>query len=205
MRIGVDIDGVLNYRQEFMRAYGAKFCFEKGLLGLMDITEHSVRKMFGVTQEERDEFWWRYGKYQMWVWPAQQFAAEVIRKLRAEGHEIFIVTGRNNEDMSVDGMPKGWTWEDVTRDWLKRNGIEYDEIEFHRGRPAPNDKGTYCAEQGIEVMVEDLPEYLETLVGKTRVFVFDQPYNREVKLPEMERVYGWYDVYSKIRRMEATR
>ena len=65
MRIGVDIDGVLNYRQEFMRAYGAKFCFEKGLLGLMDITEHSVRKMFGVTQEERDEFWWRYGKYQM--------------------------------------------------------------------------------------------------------------------------------------------
>ena len=53
--------------------------------------------------------------------------------------------------------------------------------------------------------MEDLPEYLETLVGKTRVFVFDQPYNREVKLPEMERVYGWYDVYSKIRRMEATR
>ncbi len=66
------------------------------------------------------------------------------------GIEIFIVTGRNNEDMSVDGMPKGWTWEDVTRDWLKRNGIEYDEIEFHqRGRPAPNDKGTYCAEQGL--------------------------------------------------------
>lgn len=203
MRIGVDIDGVLNYRQEFMLAYGAKFCFEEGLPGLQRPEEHGTRAMWGLTKEQRDEFWWRYAKYQMWIWPAQCFAAEVIHKLRADGHEIFIVTGRNNDDPSVLGMPEGKNWEEITVDWLAQNKIEYDKIEFHRGRPAPNDKGTYCAEQGIDVMVEDLPEYLETLVGKTRIFVFDQPYNKDMELPNMQRVYSWYDIYSKIKRIEA--
>ncbi len=203
MRIGIDIDGVLNYRQEFMLAYGAKFCFENGLPGIQDAGTHSTRRMFGLTEEQRDEFWYRYAKYQMWIWPAQCFAAEVIRKLRDEGHEIFIVTGRNNDDIPAADMPEGMNWEGITIDWLARNGIEYDVIEFHRGRPAPNDKGTYCAEQGIDLMIEDLPEYLETLAGKTQIFVYDQPYNREVKLPKMQRVYSWYDVYSKIKEMEA--
>lgn len=203
MRIGVDIDGVLNYRQEFVLAYGAKYCAEKNLLGIRDVTSHNIGGMLGLTQEERDEFWWKYGKYQMWVWPARCFAAEVIQKLRAEGHEIFIVTGRSNSDLAVDGMPAGWTWEDVTKEWLAQNDILYDHIGFGWQGIAPNDKGTYCVEQNIDVMIDDLPEYLETLVGKTGIFVFDQPYNQEVKLPGMQRVYSWYDIYRKIKALEA--
>lgn len=198
MRIGVDIDGVLNYRQEFVLAYGTKFCVEKGLSGIQDATAHALRKVFGWTQEERDEFWRKYAKYQMWVWPARCFAAEVIQKLRAEGHEIFIVTGRSNDDPATEGMPAGWTWEDITKDWLARNEIQYDEIAFGRKDVVPNDKGTYCAEQGIDMMIDDLPGYLETLVGKTRIFVFDQPYNRGVELPGMRRVYSWYDIYERV-------
>lgn len=203
MRIGVDIDGVLNYRQEFMLAYGAKFCFEEGLPGIQDATVHRTSRVFNLTPAQRDEYWRRYGKYQMWIWPAQCFAAEVIKQLRRDGHEIFIVTGRNDEDLPVDGMPVGMGWEDITIDWLARNDIEYDQIEFHRGRPAPFDKGTYCAEQNIDIMIEDLPEYLVTLAGKTKIFVFDQPYNRTVDLPNMQRVYSWYDIYSKIRELTA--
>ena len=51
-------------------------------------------------------------------------------------------------------------------------------------------------------MIEDLPEYLEGFVGKTRVLIFDQPYNREVEVPNSERVYAWYDIYSKIQKMK---
>ena len=202
MKIGIDIDGVLNRRQEFVMAYGAKFCVERGLTGLQSPDEYSLRKMYGWTEEERNEFWWQYAKYQMWVWPAQSFAAEVIKKLRKDGHEIQIVTGRNNDDMRVEGMPANKSWEEVTVDWLRKNEIVYDKIEFHRGGSVPNDKGTYCAEQGIDVMIEDLPEYLETLVGKTRIMVFDQPYNRKIELPNMWRVYSWYDIYNKIKELE---
>lgn len=198
MRIGVDIDGVLNYRQEFVLSCGTKFCVEQGLPALKDPNSHSIREIFGISQAQRDEFWRKYARYQMWEWPAQNYAAEVIKRLRDEGHEIFIVTGRNNNDPRVEGMPEGETWETVTVDWLKRNNIIYDQIEFDRGRPAPHDKGTYCQEQGIEVMIEDLPAYLETLVGKTQIFVFDQPYNRGMELAGMQRVYSWYDIYQKI-------
>lgn len=202
MRIGIDIDGVLNYRQEFIMAYGTKFCEERGLGGVKRADAHGIRELFGISKELRDEFWREYAKYQMWIWPAQCFAAEVIRKLREAGHEIFIVTGRNNQDLPVKGMPGGKNWEEITKDWLKENKIEYDAIEFDRGRPAPYDKGTYCAAQKISVMIEDLPEYLETLAGKTKIFVFNQPYNQKVDLPEMKRVYSWYDIYDKIKEME---
>lgn len=202
MRIGVDIDGVLNYRQEFVVAYGTKFCVEKGLSYKLNLAEHSIKRMFGLTQAERDEFWLQYAKNQMWIWPAQCFAAEVIHKLRAEGHEIFIITGRNNRDPRIEEMPETWTWEDVTKDWLARNGVEYDGIAFDLGRPVPNDKGTYCAEHKIDVMIEDLPEYLETLAGKTKILVYDQPYNQQMDLPQAQRVYSWYDAYAKIKQLE---
>lgn len=203
MRIGVDIDGVLNYREEFVLAYGTKYCVESGYGKLTDVTSHSLRKVFGWTLEQRDEFWYKYGKYQMWVWPAQCFAADVIRKLREEGNEIYIVTGRNErDDPAMDGMPEGKSWEEITKGWLAENGIEYDGFGFDLGRPAPNDKGTYCAEHGIEVMIEDNPDYLETLEGKTKIFIYNQPYNQAVELENSERVYSWYDVYAKLREVE---
>lgn len=206
MRIGVDIDGVLNYRQEFVFAYGTKFCVEEGIFtGIREADSHSLRRIFGITDEQRDEFWRRYARYQMWVWPAQCFAAEMIHKLRNEGHEIYIVTGRSNHDLRTDGMPEGKTWEEITIDWLKRNKIEYDGIGFDLGRPVPGDKGTYCAEQKIDVMIDDLPAYLETMVGKTQIMVYDQPYNRELNLPGAVRVHSWYEIYDKIRKMEVAK
>lgn len=48
----------------------------------------------------------KYGIEQMYRWPAQTYAAEVIRKLKAEGHEIWIITGRNNHDPLVPEMPR---------------------------------------------------------------------------------------------------
>lgn len=203
MRIGIDIDGVLNYREEFVLACGTKYCVETGHGELKDPNSHSLKKVFGWTQEQRNDFWYKNGKYQMWVWPAQCFAAEVIRKLRREGHEIYIVTGRNeHDDPEMDGMPKNKTWEEITKNWLAENDIEYDGFGFDLGRPVPNDKGTYCAEHGIDVMIEDNPDYLETLAGKTKIFVYNQPYNRDMNLENSERVYSWYDVYDKIKKLE---
>ena len=76
-----------------------------------------------------------------------------------------------------------------------------DEIAFDLGRPAPNDKGTFCAENGVEVMIDDLPEYLLGMEGKTRVMIFDQPYNRDLVIAGAERVYSWYDIYGKIQEV----
>ncbi len=201
MRIGVDIDGVLNYREEILLAYGTKFCAETGKGSLVEPLAHHLSEMFGWDRVTRDEFWYEYGRYQMIECPAVQFAAEVIRKLREEGHEIWIVTGRNNRDMWIKGMPEGESWEEVTKDWLARNKIEYNEIAFDLGRPAPDDKGTFCRKNGITVMIEDLPEYLDTFDETTKVLIYNQPYNREVEPVNGVRVYSWYDIYVKLKEV----
>lgn len=198
MRIGIDIDGVLNYRQAFVIECGTKFCAETGKGRLTNLGEHHLSRMYEWDGETRDEFWQKYGIEQMYRWPAQNYAAEVIRKLKNEGHEIWIITGRNNRDPLVEGMPRA-TWEETTKLWLDENGILYDEVAFDLGRPAPNDKGTFCAEHGVEVMIDDLPEYLLGMAGKTRVMIFDQPYNRDLVIEGAERVYSWYDIYEKIK------
>ena len=72
-------------------------------------------------------------------------------------------------------------------------------MAFDLGRPAPNDKGTFCAEHGVEVMIDDLPEYLLGREGKTQVMIFDQPYNRDLAIEGAKRVYSWYDIYEKIK------
>lgn len=201
MKIGIDIDGVLNYRQEFVMACGAKFCVETGKGALVNPKSHHLSEMYGWDKATRDEFWYQYGKYQMIEWSAVIYAAEVIRKLREAGNEIWIVTGRNNGDNRVEGMPEGASWEDMTKAWLKENGIVYDKIAFDLGRPAPNDKGTFCRENGIDVMIEDLPEYLETFDEKTKVFVYNQPYNQDIQPVNGARVYSWYDIYGKLKEM----
>lgn len=200
MRIGVDIDGVLNYRQEFVIDCGTKFCAETGKGRLTDLSAHSLDKVYDWDRATRDEFWRKYEIEQMYKWPARMYAAEVIRKLKEDGHEIWIITGRNNGDLAAEGMPRP-TWEETTKLWLEENGILYDEIAFDLGRPAPNDKGTFCAENQIEVMIDDLPEYLLGMVGKTQVMIFDQPYNRDLVIDGAERVYSWYDIYEKIQAL----
>lgn len=201
MKIGIDIDGVLNRRQEFVMACGTKFCVETGKGSIVRPKSHHLSEIYGWDKSVRDEFWRRYGRYQMIEWPAVIYAAEVVRKLREEGNEIWIITGRNNDDTRVDGMPDGASWEDVTKAWLAENGIIYDGIAFDLGRPAPNDKGTFCREHGIDVMIEDLPEYLATFDETTKVFVYDQPYNQDVQPLNGARVYSWYDVYGKLKEV----
>lgn len=51
-------------------------------------------------------------------------------------------------------------------------------------------------------MIEDDPGYLETFDEQTKVFIFNQPYNRDATTPNCERVFGWYDIYNKIRELE---
>lgn len=197
MRIGVDIDGVLNYRTEIVKEQGMKFCVETGKGKMANPDAHSLSEEFGWDRATRDEFWQKYAKYQMMLCPAVSYAAEVIRKLREAGNEIWVITGRNERDLRCEGMPENMGWEELTRRWLVQNGIEYDEMGFDT-----TDKAGYCERNEIDVMIEDLPMYLEKFDGVTKVLIYDQPYNRQIKVANSERVYAWYEIYSKIKEME---
>lgn len=75
---------------------------------------------------------------------ARKGAREVLTKWREEGHEVIILTSRA-EDWFVNP-------EKVTRDWLEKRRIPYDEIvtgiEFEK-------KGKYCKEHNISILIDD--------------------------------------------------
>lgn len=201
MRIGVDIDGVLNYDHQFHIECGTKYCAETGQGSLQDPCAHGLCQMFGWSQEVKNDFWDKYGKYQMCIWPAITSAAEVIQQLRADGHEVWIITGRNDRDRPIQGMLAP-TWEETTKLWLQQNQIGYDEIHFdHQDLPGTS-KGDFCAAHDVDIMIDDLPIYLSTITERTTPFLFYAPYNQDFTMPRMQRVYSWYDIYSKIKSME---
>ncbi len=197
MRIGIDIDGVLNYRQEIVIACGTKFCVETGQGHLQDLSAHHLRTMFGWDEAARLEFWTEYGWQQMMLWPAQAYAAEVIAKLHQAGHEIWIVTARNERDPSVKGKPQNMTWQAVTEEWLAKNHIQYDKMCFDT-----QDKAGFCRDHHLDVMVEDNPDYLAAFNHHTKVLIYDQPYNRNLEIANSSRVYSWYEVLNEIHKLE---
>ena len=75
---------------------------------------------------------------------AKKGARAVLTALREAGHEIVVLTARQRE------------WfvnpEKVSRDWLEKRKIPYDEIVAD----VPfEEKGRYCREQGIPILIDD--------------------------------------------------
>ncbi len=98
MKIGIDIDGVLNSQYNFCIDYGTKFCNELGKYKLENINVIDTTDMFLWGEDIAHKFWNKYRKDLVITLPAKKHSAEVIKKLKNEGNEIYIITARRNND-----------------------------------------------------------------------------------------------------------
>lgn len=192
-KIGIDIDGVLNSQYNFCIDYGTKYCHELGKFKLENINVQDTIDMFLWDQDIAQNFWNKYSKELVITLPAKRFASEVIKKLKKEGNVIYIITARKNNDEWFSEKLKS-DIEKITKEWLNKNEIYFDEIIF-----GIREKGIYCKENNIEYMVEDDPNNIRKLIGNTNVIIFDYPYNRNEEFNKITRAYSWYDIYNKIK------
>lgn len=196
MKIGIDIDGVLNSQYNFCIDYGTKFCNELGKYKLENINVIDTADMFLWGEDIAHKFWNKYRKDLVITLPAKKHSAEVIKKLKNEGNEIYIITARRNNDEWFSNSLKKEV-ESITKKWLKDNNIYYDKIVFD-----VKNKGEYCQNNCIDIMIEDDPNNLRKLIGKTNIIIFDYPYNRNFEFDNITRAYSWYDIYYKIRNIK---
>lgn len=194
MKIGIDIDGVLNSQYDFCIHYGSKFCFELGKHSLKNINAIDTTDMFLWSDDIAHQFWNKYREELVIHLPAQIFASEVIKKLKQENNEIYIITARKNNDEWFPEKLKKHV-ETITKEWLKNNDIYYDKIFFD-----VKDKGEFCKQNNIKYMIEDDPININKLIGNTHTIIFDWPYNRRKEFNNLTRVYSWYDIYDKINK-----
>lgn len=194
MNIGIDIDGVLTNDDEYILDFTSKYCYEHNLAGFYNANLYEYRKFNwdeNTINNYREEYFLNYVKNE----PARKFASEVIKKLRKDGHKIFIITARyktfENGKIGNDNIRK------CTLDWLRKNNIEYDKIIFTKP-PKVNE----ILENKIDIMIEDSPTTINDLLKVVKVLYYDTRYNKYIENENIIRVYSWYDIYMKINEMK---
>ena len=182
MNIGIDIDGVIADIEPYIFEYGAKLLYDKGRT-LDDIKrkEYETYEIFKWDRDTEHEFWDNYMLEYYKNAPARAFASEVIRKLKEQGHNIYIITARGIAEKDLYSYLKG-----MTKEWLKRENIYYDEIFFEK------DKKKIIQEYNIDVMIEDYEKNIRNLEEYCEIIVFDCIYNQNVH--EHNRVNSWYEI-----------
>lgn len=199
MKIGLDVDGVLTNLEEYQLKYGKKYFLKKNPNLVIDETGYDICDIFHCTKEEREKFWTKY----IWKYclsESVQGALNLVARLRAEGHEIHIITGRahTTEKGTVgDLFRKMLIWR------LKKDGIEYDSINFVSESGSAEEKVEVCKKLGIDVMIDDKKENIEALDEITECVCIDAKYNQNIKAKNYVRVNNLDEAYEAVERIVA--
>ena len=188
MNLGVDIDGVLADDDTYRVDHIAKFCYEHGLPEMENPNAYEQKCNWTeeILERYRQEYFFTYIRNA----PARAYSAEILTKLHQKGHRIIIITGRYQ---TQENSALGEQMRQYTIQWLEKNHIPYDAIYFTH-----TPKVQEIKEAKIDVMIEDNPEVIRECAKITKVFCMDNRYNRDVILPNLTRVYSWYDIYAKL-------
>lgn len=141
MKIAVDLDDTLSVVDRVTRAAG--YIARNGLpFKLVDENAHALVDVFDWELPDVLRFIREGGVTIFTDAAARKGARETLEALRAEGHEVTVLTARL----------KSWfvNPEKVTRDWLEKRRIPYDVLVAEE-----ENKGAYCVEHGVGVLIDD--------------------------------------------------
>ena len=181
MRIGIDIDGTLTEIDKWTLNSGQKEGYE------IKKYEYEIIDIFGLSQTETDRFWSKYFDLLLAEVEVKSDASRVIKRLKKEGHEIYLITARSSLDLPSN--KKMLDIRKITTDWLKKHDIDYDHLEM-----CCFNKDEYCKQNNIDIMIEDSPTNIVKVSKVIPVICMDCSYNRNINNPNIKRVYNWNEI-----------
>ena len=189
MKIGIDIDNVIsNFNDTIVEAYlqHDKQLRNTGIIN--DKAKVFRRGMFDWSEEEEKDFY--YSNIEKWAnaFKLINNAEYYIKKLKQDGNEIYIISGRENGEYRNPYK--------LTKEWLEKYDIIYDKLILTNAYNK-HEKAEICLENNIDIMIEDsietcinlINEGIETYTMNTRFNQNDLPLNR---------VSTWKEIYYKI-------
>lgn len=194
MNIGIDIDGVLCNEDLFQLIYGTKFCIEHGIdFGKLSPFLHETQDIFSWSVKEDFLFWQKYYIHYLttseFLYPN---AADVIYKLYQAGHQIFIISQRNQltlkqlciqEDMKL-----------LTRNWLHQNKIPFHDLILTEGPKNP-----IIQANNITLMIDDNPQILMSLYKQIHLIGFRANCNHHCPLYDITVVSSWIELENQLK------
>lgn len=191
MKIGIDIDNVIsNFNDELLKEY-LKHDKELRNTGIINKDVFIRYGMFDWTEKEETEFYKNsIERIAIKLKPIHR-ATETIRKLKEDGNEIIIISGRNNGEYNNPYK--------LTEEWLAKYNIVYDKLILTNAYNK-EEKANVCKENNIDIMIEDSTQTAVNIekVG-TKVLFMNTRYNKNNE--NFEKVSNWKEIYSKISKL----
>lgn len=190
MNIGIDIDGVILDSERLLAFYGEYFArFE---LNKKRVRNDSVSAEvnYNFTNEETSAFYDKYFDLVTKTCAIMPGAKEILQKLSAAGHNLYILTARgyyNKREIKY------------CRPRLKELGVKFCKIE--RGLM---DKSAACEKYNLDVMIEDNPEHIKKILKThTKVIQFKDELSciPVVKNPMVYVANNWIGVYDILNKL----
>lgn len=191
MRIGIDIDNVIsNFNEALLEEY-LKHDKELRNTGIINEKAQYIRKgMFDWTENEEINFYKSNIERIVKELSVKDGAKEYIDKLKNDGNEIFIITGRDNGEYSDPY--------NMTQDWLDSKKIYYDKIIYTNAYK--HDKYLICIENNIDIIIDDSKTMCENCRDNgVKTVLMDTPYNKD---SDIERVNSWQEFYNYISKIK---
>lgn len=110
--------------------------------------------------------------------PIKKDAVSVIKHLKDMGHDIYIITARDNYY-----SPNVF---DITVSFFKEHGIIYDKLIFNC-----KEKKIACIDNKIDVMLDDRGSFIESLKDtSTKGILFSSSHNKKYNC---DRITNWLE------------
>lgn len=194
MNIGIDIDDTISDTYDVMFNYAQKYTIEdlnrSGKINNNEklYTHMYCTKLHNWNEIEEYNFIDKYYEKIVKEVKSKKYSAEVIKKLKEEGNNIFIITARFNSskfDIELE-----------TKKWLEDNGIIYDELYLNAG-----DKVNIVKENDIDIFVDDSFKNCKAIAELgIKTYIFDTRINKDLNDCNTDRVYSWLHLYQEIEK-----
>lgn len=192
MRIGIDIDNCIsNFDDTLLKEY-LKHDKELRNTGIINENPEYLRKgMFDWTDEEEKSFYNANIENFAKKLKLLEDSSYYIKKLKNNGHEIYIITGRNNGEYTNPN--------ELTKEWLNKYDIVYDKLIFTNAYDK-HAKTKVCLGNNIDLMIEDSARIsLDLISNGIKVFTMNTRYNQ--KEQTLDRVSKWKEIYERITKL----
>jgi len=190
MRIGIDIDNVISNFNEVLLNEFLIHDKELGNHGVVnEDADYITRGMFSWSVDETNSFYKNNIERIAINLNPVAGAKKYIEKLRAEGHYICIITGRDNGEYTDPY--------NMTKEWLEKYNIYYDKLILTNAyKNDKHGKTEKCKDNNIDIMIDDSINVCKDCIDNNiPILLMDTPYNKKVDMP---RVNSWKEIYEYI-------
>lgn len=187
MNIGIDIDNVLsNFNEVLLNDY-TKHDKELRNNGIVN-NDVYIRNMFDWSEKEEALYYKENIERLASLFEPIKDCSKYIKKLRENGHCIYIISGRDNGEYSDPY--------NMTIKWLKKYDIEYDKLILTNAYNH-QEKADICIKNNVDIMIDDsINVCLKCSESGIKSLLFNTEYNKnEISFT---RVNNWKEIFNYI-------